>query len=293
MKQKYDKVISMVKKTSKKGGTKSTKNVNSAVKTLGNKITMVSLNKWNRILFAVHALQGLAVLLLAQNTSFPVTTNYLTIDPLASSSGQPVLVNATRNLFSVNVAYLVVAFFFMSAVAHLLVATRYRKQYESNLKKGINKARWIEYSFSASTMMVAIALLSGIYDLTSLIAIFVLTKVMNLMGLLMEVHNQTTSKTNWLSYWVGVKAGIISWVAVTIYLVGANVYGSGNIPSFVYWIYGSMFVLFSSFAINMLLQYKKAGRWADYLYGERVYMILSLVAKSLLAWQIFFGALRP
>jgi len=31
----------------------------------------------------------------------------------------------------------------------------------------------------------------------------------------------------------------------------------------------------------------------DYLYGERAYIILSLVAKSLLAWQIFVGTLRP
>ena len=33
------------------------------------------------------------------------------------------------------------------------------------------------------------------------------------------------------------------------------------------------------------LQYKKVGRWADYLFGERVYVTLSLVAKSLLAWH--------
>ena len=28
-------------------------------------------------------------------------------------------------------------------------------------------------------------------------------------------------------------------------------------------------------------------------YGERAYIILSLVAKSLLAWQVFAGTLRP
>jgi hypothetical protein len=43
----------------------------------------------------------------------------------------------------------------------------------------------------------------------------------------------------------------------------------------------------------MVLQYRKVGRWKDYIYGERAYMILSLVAKSLLAWQIFSGTLRP
>jgi hypothetical protein len=43
----------------------------------------------------------------------------------------------------------------------------------------------------------------------------------------------------------------------------------------------------------MILQYKQVGKWKDYLYGEKVYIILSLVAKTLLAWQVFIGTLRP
>jgi hypothetical protein len=43
----------------------------------------------------------------------------------------------------------------------------------------------------------------------------------------------------------------------------------------------------------MYLQYKRIGKWADYLYGERMYIWLSLIAKSLLAWQVFAGTLRP
>jgi hypothetical protein len=43
----------------------------------------------------------------------------------------------------------------------------------------------------------------------------------------------------------------------------------------------------------MFLQYKKVGKWKDYIYGERVYIWLSLIAKSLLAWQVFAGTLQP
>ena len=39
------------------------------------------------------------------------------------------------------------------------------------------------------------------------------------------------------------------------------------------------------------LQYKQVGRFRDYLVGERTYIILSLTAKSALAWQIFGGTL--
>ena len=172
------------------------------------------------------------------------------------------------------------------------MTTDNNKKYNAELKLGINKMRWIEYSISASVMMVAISLLVGVYDLMSLLMIFVLTSVMNLMGLVMEVHNQTTKKTNWLSYYIGCLAGIIPWIVIAFYMwLGAE--NGSSAPTFVYWIFVSIFVFFSCFAVNMILQYKKIGPWKDYLYGERSYIILSLVAKSLLAWQVFAGTLRP
>lgn len=257
-------------------------------------ITLENLNKWNFGLAGLHFAQGVLIIILAKASSLPVTTTYLTNDTLAAkAAGHPVLVDGTRHLLDINLAYLVAIFFFMSAIAHIVVATVWRKNYETDLKKGINRARWYEYMLSASTMMVAIAMLSGVYDLSSLFMIFMLTAVMSLLGLMMEVHNLSTKKTNWMSFVIGVKAGIVPWIVFVIYIWGSNVYGSGQIPGFVYWIYASMFILFSSFAVNMYLQYKKQGKWANYLYGERTYMILSLVAKSALAWQIFFGTLRP
>ena len=51
-------------------------------------------------------------------------------------------------------------------------------------------------------------------------------------------------------------------------------------------------VLFFSFALNMALQYLQVGRWRDYLTGESTYIVLSLTAKSLLAWLIFANVLR-
>lgn len=242
----------------------------------------------------LHALQGVLIVVLSSSVAWPVVTNFLTLDTLASKiAGKPVLAGASREIFSVNLGYIVAAFFFMSAIAHLLVATRYRKTYEANLKKGINKARWIEYGFSASTMMVAIGLLSGINDLSSMIMIFSLVLIMNLMGLVMELHNSGKSKVDWLTYWIGCLAGIIPWIVFGIYVWGATFYGAEGIPTFVYWIYLSIFLFFNSFALNMYLQYTKKGKWANYLYGERAYMILSLVAKSALAWQVFAGTLRP
>lgn len=249
--------------------------------------TLASLNKYNYTMAFLHGIQGIAVVLLSKAFTIPISTSFLKFDIPSQS-----LVPATDVLFNLSLPWLVAAFFFLSSIFHLAIATFYKPKYEANLEKGINKARWYEYSISASVMMVAIALLVGVYDFGSLIMIFALTSGMNLMGLVMEVHNQTTKQTNWLSYWIGCLLGLIPWVIIVLYFWAGSVNGS-SAPTFVYWIFGSIFVFFNCFAINMWLQYKKSGAWKDYIYGERAYLILSLVAKSLLAWQVFAGTLRP
>lgn len=252
------------------------------------KLSQASLRKFNLFMGAMHLLQGIAMIFLAKDFKLPLNVGFLNFD-IATKS----LVPATETVFELPLVWLIVGFLLLSSVAHLVISTVYNKKYNEDIEKGINKARWIEYSLSASTMMLAIAMLVGIYDLGSLLMIFTLTAVMNLMGLMMEVHNQTTTKPNWLSYNIGVFAGAIPWLVVGIFFWSANRYGTGEVPSFVYWIYVSIFLFFNSFAINMVLQYKKVGPWKNYLFGERVYIILSLVAKSALAWQVFAGTLRP
>jgi len=235
----------------------------------------------------LHGAQGAAVLALSTNFKLPVTGSYLTFN----SSTQH-LDAASNKLFDMPIVWLIAGFFFISALFHLAIATFYNKTYVANLGKGINKARWFEYSLSASVMMVAISMLVGIYDVVSLVLIFALVAIMNLTGLAMELYNQGREQVNWLAYKIGSLAGIVPWVAVAFYIWYSSHQGSAP-PTFVYFIFGSLFIFFSCFALNMYLQYKRIGKWADYMYGERMYIILSLVAKSALAWQVFAGTLRP
>ncbi len=55
----------------------------------------------------------------------------------------------------------------------------------------------------------------------------------------------------------------------------------------------SLFLFFNCFAITQVLQHAAKGKWADYLRGETVYIVLSLTAKSALAWQVFANVLIP
>lgn len=249
-----------------------------------------SLRSFNLVMGVLHFIQGVAVWILSDTEKgvVPVTIGYLKFDTTLRT-----LVPAVEKIGEVNLAWFVIIFFFMSSFAHLFISTVYRKKYEGDLQLGINKVRWFEYSLSASVMMLAISFLSGIYDLSSLVMIFGLDAIMNLLGLAMEKYNNGKDKIDWFTFILGCISGILPWVVFGIYVYGATKFGGGNIPNFVYWIYVSIFIFFNSFALNMYLQYKKVGPWKDYLYGERVYIILSLVAKTLLAWQVFGGTLRP
>ncbi len=51
------------------------------------------------------------------------------------------------------------------------------------------------------------------------------------------------------------------------------------VPKFVYGIIASLFVFFNVFAVNMFLQYRKIGPWREYLFGERMYILLSLICE--------------
>lgn len=250
-----------------------------------------NLRSWNLAMGFLHLFQGIAMVILANSFSLPVIGNFLKFNPQTMQ-----LTPEPETLFSLRIGVMVAVFLFLSALAHFLVSTIFYKWYLRNLGEHINKARWIEYAFSSSIMIVIIAQLVGVYELSSLILIFGLNAMMILFGWMMELHNQTlrqnSGQANWTAFIFGCIAGIIPWIVIAIYLFGAGG-GDNKAPSFVYWIYFSIFLFFNCFAINQILQYKKVGRWADYLYGEKAYIILSLVAKSLLAWQVFAGTLRP
>ena len=248
---------------------------------------MKGLRKFNLVMGGLHLAQGILILILSKVYAISISGAFLKFNE-ATFRLEPDI----KVLFDLSLPMLIAIFFFLSAAAHFIIATVYNKKYNANLEKGINKARWIEYSISASIMMVSIALLVGVSDIMSLVMIFALTSIMNLMGLVMEIHNQTTKKTNWISYIIGCLAGAVPWVVIAFYFWMSADNGKAA-PTFVYWIFVSIFVFFNCFAFNMILQYKKIGNWKNYLYGELAYIVLSLVAKSLLAWQVFAGTLRP
>ena len=110
---------------------------------------------------------------------------------------------------------------------------------------------------------------------------------MILFGWLQEAANPPGEPVRTMRpFWFGCVAGAAPWVAI-----GYNLIAATEVPDFVVGIFVSLFIFFNSFALNQWLQYKGVGPWRSYAFGEKAYLVLSLVAKSALAWQIFGGSL--
>lgn len=239
------------------------------------------LGRWNVGLAVLHAAQALAVLLLASDFAITVIASY--------AQGPPGTALAeAESVVDVNIGWAIATFLSLAAVDHLVTATLGRRRYEADLRRGLNAFRWIEYSVSATIMIVLIAFYNGIVEISAIFAIIGANVAMILFGWLQELMNPPgRTVTTMVPFWFGCVAGAAPWVAITWNLAASR----EDVPGFVFGIFVSLFIFFVSFALNQWLQYREVGRWRSYAFGEQSYLVLSLIAKSALAWQIFAGSL--
>ncbi len=256
-----------------------------------------SLARWNRVLAGLHGAQFVVMLVIA-STAVAFAPFIPTVKPIIENGAFAGIEETMVEVFSIPLAWFIASFLAMSALAHALMGWPLRARYEGWLARGMNPMRWIEYSFSSTVMIVAIAYLSFIRDVPALVAIAGANVAMILFGWSMEAANEgRRDNVDWKHYIFGCIAGIAPWIGIfsilAAYSLQPDLPAEAQIPVFVYVIVGSLFVAFNVFAVTMFLQYRRIGAWRDYLVGEKTYMVMSLVAKSLLAWQVFSGTLRP
>lgn len=253
-----------------------------------------SLRKWNLWAAGLYAAQAIVLALLGARHVVAVNAGYVTKDSLQSQvTGHTVLAPASHQLFEANVVWLVVAALLVGALMRAVMALGYRQRYEAELRNGQSRLRWIEFAISSSILLVIIGLLVGMQDLGSLILLVGLLVASNLCGLAMEVYNpwRRTMQVKWLGYVIGAGAALLAWLILGGYVVAAGIYGNG-LPGYLYVLAPTAFLAYAALSANTLLQYKRRGRWADYYFSERVYLVLAVITSALVAWQVFAGALR-
>ncbi len=245
------------------------------------------LRNFNIVMGVLHFISGAAMVVLGNDFELQVSTFNLNGPP-----GTPLSDGSINEFMGVPLALATASFLFLSALFHFIIATVGFNAYGNELRRGRNRFRWVEYAISSTLMMLLISLVTGLTDLAALVGIAFANISMILFGWIMEMVNRPDRKTWWTPFWFGCVAGIGPWLAIVAYiLVGLSQEGAEGPPTFVYGIIFSLFFFFNTFAINQWLQYKRVGKWRDYLVGEKTYIILSLVAKSILAWQIFANTL--
>jgi Heliorhodopsin len=258
-------------------------NTESSASTLASGVTparLAGLRRWNLGLAVLHTAQAGLILAIASDFAITVTSTFPQGPP-----GTPLKTPEGR--FDVPIGPAIAVFLLLAAFDHFATATFARRTYESDLGRGINRFRWVEYSLSATLMVLLIAFYSGITDITAVLAIAGANVAMILFGWLQERLNPPgRTSTTMIPFWFGTIAGVAPWAAIWV-----NVIGAPQVPGFVYGIVIAELVFFFSFGLNQWLQYRGVGRWRDYAYGEKTYLVLSLAAKSLLAWQIYGGSL--
>jgi hypothetical protein len=251
---------------------------------MSKELTVQKLRRSNIIAGVLHLSQMIVVLALANDFTLPIVARYMA-GPPGSTFTEPI------TLLDAPIGLTVAIFLGLSAFFHFLVASpQFFGRYSAGLAQQRNYFRWVEYSMSSSVMIVLIALITGVSDVAAIVAIFGANAAMILFGWLQEKY-ETPGNGGWLPFIFGCIAGIVPWLALIFYVLSIGGPADTSAPAFVYGIVISIFLFFNSFALVQWLQYKKVGKWSDYLRGERTYITLSLVAKSALAWQIFASTL--
>lgn len=248
----------------------------------------LDINNFRKLNFwagCLHLISFVLILVLSNDASLPVVATYLTEAPGTGNFSDPI------NLFNLNISYMVAAFMALSAFFHFFICLPSTfKKYTMGLKRGINSYRWIEYSLSSTIMIIVILQLNGTADYIALLGISGVNICMILFGWLQERYVKA-GHGDLLPFWFGCFAGAIPWIATALNLITPKGPAETTTPGFVYGIVISIFLFFNCFALVQWKQYQAKGKWANYLHGERIYIILSFVAKSLLAWQVYSGSL--
>lgn len=241
---------------------------------------LTGLRRWNLGLTLLHTVQAIVVLVIASDFAITVTSSFPQGPPGTRAP-------APESLFQVRIGWAIALFLFLAALDHLLTGTIARTRYEADLRGGINRFRWVEYSFSATLMVLLISMYAGITGINALIAVAGANVAMILFGWVQERMNPPgRTHTTMTPFWFGTLVGIAPWIAISVNFVGAD-----QVPAFVYGIFVVQALFFFSFGMNQWLQYRGVGPWSDYAFGEKAYLVLSLGAKSALAWQIYGGSL--
>lgn len=261
-------------------------------------IVPASFKRWHIVLAGLYTVQALAILLFSVPHNEPITVSYLTRDTLQSRlTHHTVLAPAVHQLSTLNIAWLIAVSLLLIALMHLLFATYYRTQYEATLKRRVQPMRWLVYGILFVCMLTTVGLLAGDSNVPTILITCTLALATACMAFISEVASTQQTKGE-ISLRTPVQiAGVTMTAApiaaLLIFAAAANLFGSSTTPTYIYGLLAVIVVWVGAIITNIYLLYMKRGVWSSYVYGERLYMLLTVACLSVFAWGTFLAVLRP
>ena len=223
------------------------------------------------------------------------TTNMSTMPDMSNMNGSVALPNFLTPIakpsewVTLPLTWITSLFFLLSCVFHFGNAVLWYNAYIYYLEIQRSPFRWIEYTFSASTMMLPVSYAAGILLETELFMIFILIATTMFFGHLTEVVNTKTNNDTWslplseriVPHLLGYVPQISAW-AVVLYTFYQNQEGAPDFVPIIIWTELVVFFSFGFVQLSVILR-----KPSQYYQGEIAYQVLSLVSKGLLGIILF------
>ena len=272
------------------------------------------------VFIATNYLEGTGVVQITQQITKWGAPNSTDTTGAKSIGGNFTLTLVQLKMFWADIKVIIAVFFLLAAADHWFVLFSQTDMGGMYLDSwGLPRlplaetgayARMIEYSVSASLMAVAIAIETGITDLTSLSGIFFLMWCCMIFGLLAEYLIQDDKpKWAWVAHFSGWIPFIAAYSPIFVAYDRAGVESASKAPAFVTGIVAAEFSTFLLFGFAQLLylRYKNMeprlwgtfhsyapDRFADETWSpkiarylsEMMFLLLSIISKTVLAWTV-------
>ncbi len=273
----------------KKPADKTTKAAASTKLTTKRTSNLLKLRNLNIGLAVVLFAQAVVLLIISKSVSLPVVEHYLAKDTLASQiTGQTVWAAAVRHLFDVNLAVVIAITLLLAVIIRALAGGFWAKRFDNDMNAKVNKLRWAEYASAGGLLLLTVALINGIFDVSTLILLFALNLIAALYMFSSEKYKLKLAP--WIVNSLAVLATLLPWLIIAQYVKGAIIFGDG-LPVYIYVLDSVLFVLYLAGCFNFYKISRAKGKWSNYSYGEKLTMITTLVSYSALVWIVFAGVL--
>ena len=251
------------------------------------KSTTEGLRKLNLLAALLHAAHAVALLIIAKPLYAPVVVSYI-----GANDTSKALQTATHHWFDVNLVWVIAGMLLFTALMRLASATRKRDMYEGDLKKSVNRARWVEWGLASSAGGFVIASLLGVVDATTFLLLIGLTVVWAGASYANEVRVAANKRFSKLHFWLVLKSGALIWLALGVQFAASYVLAPRMAPVYAFTIYGTGLLLAIAELRNGYLHSRKQFKAGEYLAVERNYILIMMILQTAITWQIYAGYLR-